>query len=416
MTLKKFTASLIGAVLLLTTPGFGCWQAVAQVVTQTGAATTAVSGQAGAVGAAGVRNAGTLGMPSALTLGPSVLSPVTTVRSVVGAANQNAARPLSLGVGANRLATGGSNVAAQSIAIGGTVRPIAGAAQAAKSEGMADRLSAPVQKLLSDPKSISISAAEVGRMSGGQARDAADRQMDRVLGQTAADETGSVVAGVEVSSPKNVLRAAPTGGSDELVPSSYRAPASPNQPGSPAPNGAGSKIVRILTSLAFVGAGAAAATFVQAAAVALAPGIFGLIPGAAVWAVMSGVAIGPAALYFRYRMSLRDSERLKGPKRLFDVALGALGGAIYVALPGILTGAIMTNPAMAMTVGVIGLGSVLAMVGGESHLKSGLLALGSTALVSAVATGIGPMTIGAVFGLLAMPVLTTLSLYLGRIV
>jgi len=36
MTLKKLTASFIGAALTLTAPGLGCWQAVAQVVNQAG--------------------------------------------------------------------------------------------------------------------------------------------------------------------------------------------------------------------------------------------------------------------------------------------------------------------------------------------------------------------------------------------
>ncbi|MBI4345818.1 MAG: MFS transporter [Elusimicrobia bacterium] len=417
--IDKLIATTLSAALLVTAPGLGCWNAVAQVVapTVTGAGVSAAPSGAVA-GAVPTSLPGGSHAPAALRLTPSALAPTTMLKVGAPHAPAAAGRLQLGGAAASPVVAGASRIAgpaAQAVGNGPAAYPVAAASQVVP-EGLAGRLASPVLKLLADPKTISLSAVEIGRMSGGQARDAAARQMDRVLGVNAAPESGSVVAGVDAGVRANALRQAPLGTGGDFVPSSSRVPVSPVRPGEPSPNRGGNRFVKLLGSMAWIAGGAAIAIGAQAAAVALAPAMFGFIPGAALWAVMSGVVIAPAALYFRYRMGLRDSERLKGPKRLFDVSLGLLAGATFVALPGILTGAVFASPAVAIPIGVIGVGTLLSMIGGESHLKTGLLALGSTALLTASAAAIGPMTIGAVFGLVAMPVLTTLSFFLGRIV
>ncbi|MCX5789431.1 MAG: M48 family metalloprotease [Elusimicrobia bacterium] len=401
----KTVAALLSTALLITAPGLGCYEALAQVVT--GSAVSGASAIGGQSAAAAGAVAGRAVTPSvSLTLPVGIgLSPVTAAPAAI---TVGGVTPVGLPVPAARGELGAVSPAAQQLPStqalpqkGGenTAANLAVARQSQPAAAIEKKLDAPVQALLTAPGKIAPASADIGKMAGGEAHAAGSTLMDRV----------SPVAGRMGTAGNGLV---PTNGSD-VSPASYRVPAAPAQ--TPVTQSKWSAIGRVAVSMATVAGAALAVVAVQAAAVALAPAAFGIIPGAALWAVMSGVVLGPVALYFRYRFSLRDSERLSGPKRVFDIGLGLLAGAAIVALPGILTGAILSAPAVALPAAIVSMGSLMAMAGGETHLKSGLLAAGSTALL-AVAAVAGPLTIGSIFGLMAIPALTTLSFFAGRII
>ena len=418
--LTKTFAAAVCAALFITAPGLGCYEALAQVVT--GSVSMGAASAAPASAAAGVA-ATRPGAPAvSLTLPVTVgLSPVSVAPSAL---SMPAAMPATFAAPASN-AQVTARAAAQAFPSAALSRTQTRADLATAKTTVGSRevraFDAPVQALLTAPGKIAPTSAEVGRMAASDAHATGSQLMDRVLGTRSiaaadADADATPVAGRMGAAQNGLARhtASEQTASPSIVsPESFQTPVSPSE--GPSTKSAWSTVRRVVVSMATVAGSALAVVGIQAAAVAFAPAVFGIVPGAALWAVMSGVIIGPAALYFRYRFALRDSARLRGPKAVYDVALGFLAGAAIVALPGIVTGAILTAPAVALPAAVIGIGSLLAMAGGETNLKSGLLAAGSTALLT-IAKGAGLLSIGSVFGLMAIPALTTLAFFAGRII
>ena len=186
-------------------------------------------------------------------------------------------------------------------------------------------------------------------------------------------------------------------------------------PAAPAPRGPRSKLVGALKSVATIGAAAAAAIGLNAAAVALLPALFAVVPVAAVWAVSSGVLLFPAGLYARYRLSRRDSPRLDKVKTLMDAALGLYVGALVIAAPGLaltLTGAGLLKAALPAA----GLAAGLA-ARGAPFLNSVMVwgALGLTPLALGAAA-VGGLAVAPMLGIMALPAMTTVAFFLGSLI
>ena len=88
----------------------------------------------------------------------------------------------------------------------------------------------------------------------------------------------------------------------------------------------------------------------QAAAVALLPAVFGLVPVAALWAISSGVLLLPVAAYSRYLLGRHDSPKLGGVKLALDLFIGAFIGAAAVTAPAFLGGVAISHLALALPV------------------------------------------------------------------
>jgi Zn-dependent protease with chaperone function/MFS family permease len=220
----------------------------------------------------------------------------------------------------------------------------------------------------------------------------------------------------------DVAPAAPSGleaaALPELAPASARA--EDRGPDVPAPASVrasrpASKLFGALKSAGRVGLAAAAVVGLNAAAVAVAPALFAVVPVAAVWAVSSGVLLFPAALYARWRLAKRDSPRLGKVKVLLDLALGAYAGALVVAAPG-----------LALTLSSAGVFTAVLPAAG---LAAGLAARGAPFLNSVLvwgALGFAPLAIGAaavgglalapIAGMLALPAMTTIAFFLGSLI
>lgn len=189
----------------------------------------------------------------------------------------------------------------------------------------------------------------------------------------------------------------------------------PSVPNDPPVSPRGSKLRGAAKAIGLFAAGSVAVVGLQMAAVALAPAIFAVVPAAAVWAVSAGVLLLPAALYARYRLSLRDSPRLGKVKAVMDLALGVYAGALFVAAPSfvlLLTGA----GALAAAAPAAGFIAGLAVRGApflDSVMVWGVLGLAPLA-VAAAATG--GLALAPLLAIMALPAMTTIAFFLGRII
>ena len=123
----------------------------------------------------------------------------------------------------------------------------------------------------------------------------------------------------------------------------------------------------------------------------------------------------PAALYARYRLSLRDSPRLDKVKTVMDLALGVYAGALFTAAPSLvlfLTGAgalAAAAPAAGFLTGLTVRGSPFL----DSVMVWGVLGLAPLA-VAAAATG--GLALAPILAIMALPAMTTIAFFLGRII
>ncbi|MFA5139029.1 MAG: M48 family metalloprotease [Elusimicrobiota bacterium] len=188
-----------------------------------------------------------------------------------------------------------------------------------------------------------------------------------------------------------------------------------------APRSVLSKTLKFVVSAARMAAAAGAAYGLHTLAASLAPALFGFLPIAAVWAVSSGIVLLPAALYARYRLSLRDSPRLRGVKLALDLAMGAFLGAMAVAAPAFASG--LAFDKLVMTLPLVAATSFAAaqfgrQFGGTGGILDKILTFASLHLPAALvgAAAAAPLTLGGIFGLMALPAMTTISFFLGRII
>jgi Zn-dependent protease with chaperone function len=396
--MKRFLAASVSLSLILVSAPLPAWSQVSSVI---GAGAAGVQGSAaGAAANAGIPQlalpamsltapalSGSLSAPMAYTP-----SPANLLRAPV-----SAAAPVE-----TRLAL--------SIAV-----PLAAEAPAPLSAAAASDKPAAVT---ADAKSLAAArvdvAAAAGAISNGSvsgSRSAAARMMDRLLGIEEAGPREPVVEGL------------PTPGilSAGLSPAAVNEPAgfretvpSPNAPNNNGPRH--SKLGGVVRAVLTFAAGAGVAIGLQIAAVALLPAVFGVVPVAAVWAVSSGVMLFPLALYARWRLAKRDSPRLNKVKTILDFALGAFAGAAFIAVPSaavVLTSAGLLTAAMP-----------LAAVAGGRWFGSSALAdsvltwavLGVTPAVIGVASAVGLIGLSPIIGLMALPAMTTIAFFLGRLI
>jgi Zn-dependent protease with chaperone function/MFS family permease len=183
-----------------------------------------------------------------------------------------------------------------------------------------------------------------------------------------------------------------------------------------APSGrTGFKLLDAAKSVGRVALAAAVVVGLNAAAVALGPVLFAVVPVAAVWAVSSGVLLFPAALYARYRLSKRDSPRLNKVKVLLELALGAYAGALAVAAPS-LSLALSSAGLFTAVLPAAGLAAGFASRGAP-FLNSAMVwaSLGLTPLAMGAAA-VGGLALAPILGMLALPAMTTITFFLGRLI
>ncbi|MBI5623861.1 MAG: M48 family metalloprotease [Elusimicrobia bacterium] len=398
--MKKLTASLLSAVLVLLAPGIPAYAQTASMVRPIPAVNSSLSG-----GAAAVRLGAPTGRLSPVSFGSSVL-PLQS--SLPGVSMTTPFQGLP-GAGVTFAAPGtavpslpGSEaslpVLTPNAATVGDATPAA--AQAAK-QGAPDLI-----ELLERKDELQLSGAQASSMADGDVRGAGEKIMDRVLG------VRSVPSSVEDAVPG--AETPLTAGRLATPSSESKAQASADVPSPVQPQGAARKALGLATTVLRMGGSAGAVLGLQLLAVTFLPAVFGLLPAAAVWAVGSGVLLLPAALYARYRLSLRDSPRLTKVKWLMDLSIGALIGAAVLAAPGFaaLSGAKLALAALPLAGLAAGRGFA-AMPLADNLMLWGALALLPAAFGAAAAGALG---LGPILGMLALPVMTTVSFFLGRII
>jgi Zn-dependent protease with chaperone function/MFS family permease len=268
-----------------------------------------------------------------------------------------------------------------------------------------------------DAKSLAAARLDVAAAAGAiekgpvsSSRFAAARMMDRLLGLEESGEREPIVEGLP---PAGILSAG-------LAPASASGRSGRLQV--PSPNGSDengprhSKLGGAVRMAATFAAGVGVAIGLQIAAVALLPAIFGVVPVAAVWAVSSGVLLFPLALYARYRLAKRDSPRLNKVKTIMDFALGAFVGAVAIAVPS--AGVVLSSA------GLLTAALPLAAVAGGRWLGGSTLAdsvltwaaLGLAPALVGVASAAGLIGLSPIIGLMALPAMTTIAFFLGRLI
>lgn len=303
---------------------------------------------------------------------------------------------------------------------------------------MPSALSAPALNL-AQPGAVAVPEAVSGPQAAAAGVEAAAKdvapQLEAVSAQggsdgdaaSAARNAETILEGGKAADASGAVQAASAGdGRSPLSPAGAPRGSStprPTQPPKPSGNGsgprgsgsAGAGLVAFVARLAIAGG---AVVGLQAAGVALAPAVFGLVPVAAVWAVAAGVVFLPAALYTRYRLSKRDSPRLAPVKRLLDLSIGAYVGAAFVAYPALglvlsTAGASTALPLLAAA----GAGSTLAVFSG-ARLMDIVLTGGAMLAVPAImgAGAAGLIGIAPILGAMALPAMTTMAFFLRQII
>jgi Zn-dependent protease with chaperone function len=405
--MKKTLASALSLSLIILSPGLASWAAAANIATgSAGARVSAAPLALPSVGAVSVPhasfntpalNAG-VSLPGALSL-PSASAPSARAAAAASAASAPAiqeagAVKAGLAVGPKALVPSG-----------------AAGAQAPRQGSLQD--------LVSHQADLSLTGEQAAKMGAGQARDTGAAIMDRVLGLETAKVSGSAVeaAPVQGGLSSSLSPASPRGGGGSMQP-----PAPPSKNGrggnnGNGPRGTGSKILGVAASVGRMALAAGVVIGLQAAGVALLPAIFGLTPVAAVWAVSSGLLLLPAALFARYRLGLRDSPRLTKVKWLLDGAIGAFLGAAAVAFPA--AGVVLATQGASIGLplaAAAGAGSLISMFSGSNLVD--MLATGTAlaALPLLIGVGAGAIGIAPLIGLMALPVMTTITFFLGQII
>ncbi|PIR18665.1 MAG: hypothetical protein COV48_06245 [Elusimicrobia bacterium CG11_big_fil_rev_8_21_14_0_20_64_6] len=390
--MKRFIAACVSLSLILVSAPLPAWSQVSSAMS--GAASGVSGSAAGAAAASGIPQ---LPMPTMSLMAPGLTSALTApaanspVPSNLQSAPVSAAPMFSAPVVPVALAA-----------------PVAAAAAA--QTPAAGPVTADAKSLASARVDVAEAAGVISNGSLSGSRSAAARMMDRLLGleETARSPIveGLPPAGVLSSDLSSARTLASSAGRDTRVPSPEAQNNGPRR----------SKFVGALKMVATFAAGAAAAVGLQIAAVALLPAVFGVVPVAAVWAVSSGLLLFPLALYARYRLAKRDSPRLNKVKTILDFTLGAFAGAVFIAVPSL--GVVLT------TAGVLTAATpLLAVAGGRwfggSTLADSVMtwaALGVVPAVLGVASAVGLIGLAPIIGLMALPAMTTIAFFLGRLI
>lgn len=437
---RRGLAAALVAALLVTAPGLPCYQALAQARTASAAAKSLPGGlkwvPLGAVGARGaghpsgaVRSFAPASVPSGAAL-PSIRTDVPTAvgarGSVRSSVNPGALAPHPAGAAQPAQTRPGRSL--------GAGRAAPGAARNGP-DGL-------IGRLLEDPGSVTRSAGEISRMPVDAARSLGSDLMDAALGERSIAARSAPIASIHgptapaEAGPGPALRStagrSPVDAGAGRVLRGGAVPPAPIPPEPPAgANRAVSVLRRIAAGMATAAFGGGAAFGLHHLAVWMLPGMFGFLPIAAVWAVGSGLVVLPGAFYSRYRLGLRDSPRLMGVKIAFDLALGVFLGAAAIALPPVLSGAVVLGlgaaviPGAAATLAVTGAylapfdSRIAAMMGWVKPLAAwGALAF----LPSLVGTALSghvlafPLTLGSILGMMALPVMMQFNFFLGPII
>jgi len=273
--------------------------------------------------------------------------------------------------------------------------------------------------MLKQSKDVVLPSAKIGEMGAADAHGAGQRIEDFMMGIRSREAAGTPVAAMdqgmgEIYAPSALSRsqAAPAAASHQDVPSV-------SQPVSESPVPQGRKVKEFALSIVRMALSGAAAYGLHTLAATLLPAVFGTLPIAALWAVSSGVLLLPAALYARHRLTLRDSKRLDGVKLLHDVVTGVFLGAVAVAYPALSAGLSLDGLMLALpAVAAASFAAASAARGGGGGILDAVLTWGSLNLLAPLmgAVAASPLTLGGVFGLMALPAMTTVSFFLGRII
>jgi Zn-dependent protease with chaperone function/MFS family permease len=151
---------------------------------------------------------------------------------------------------------------------------------------------------------------------------------------------------------------------------------------------------------------------------ALLPAVFGLVPVAAVWAVSGGVLLLPVALYARYRLARRDSPALDKTKAALDLFIGAYIGGLVIAVPSL--GAVLASghgTLLATSAAAGGVGWAMSRSNGVGFVDM-LLSWAVLAILPPVvgALAAGPLGLGAILAMGALPAMATVSFFLGKLI
>jgi Zn-dependent protease with chaperone function len=397
--MKRFIASFIVSILILTAPGLPCYVAAATIINQ-GSVTSAPIGVQGPVG--GIATASQL---SNISVGLSAIGLRATLSPQTGTPMpvvQGSALPLA--------APSAKIDASEAVPMPGSAIGEFNAAPAAGNAQIGSAAAPKLNELLGKKEQFALSADQVGSMSAGAAKASAASIMDRILGIRSAGGTSEDVVAVPQSAQ------AQSGLASSRAQTSVRQSAVPAAPAAQS-RASGSRIVRALaTTGARIALAAGAVVGLQALVVALAPAIFGLVPAAAVWAVSSGILILPVALYARYRLSLRDSPRLTKVKWVMDLAIGAFLGAAAIAGPSL--AAIVTVKHLVLA--GLPLAAIMAgrSLGSAAGMLDGFATWGSLALLPSLlgVAAAGVIGFGPLLGMMTLPAMTTLAFFLGSII
>jgi Zn-dependent protease with chaperone function len=401
--MKRFIAASVSLSLVLVSAPLPAWSQVSSAMT--GAASGVQGSAAGASAASAIPQ---LSMPAMSLTAPSLSG---------GLSAPMANSPVPAGF--NRAPISAASPVEARLALAIAV-PLAAEIPAPLAAAISEK---PVAKpgalapVTSDAKSLAAARLDVAEAAGAisngsvsSSRFAAARMMDRLLGIEESGEREPIVEGLP---PAGILSAGLTAAGVKTSGFRSAVPA-PNAPDNNGPRR--SKIGGAVRMIATFAAGAGVAIGLQIAAVALLPAVFGVVPVAAVWAVTSGVFLFPLALYARYRLARRDSPRLNKVKTILDFALGAFAGAVFVAVPSL--GVVLTSA------GLLTAALPLAAVAGGRWFGSSTIAdsvltwavLGVTPALVGAASAVGLIGLSPIIGLMALPAMTTIAFFLGRLI
>ncbi|MDD5301843.1 MAG: MFS transporter [Elusimicrobia bacterium] len=401
--MKRFIAAAVSLSLVLVSAPLPAWSQVSSAMT---GAATGVSGSA--AGAAAASAIAPLSMPAMSLTAPALSGalsaptanapiPAGLQRAPISAASPVEARPaLAIAVPLGPLSAASGRGASSPYGSAAALNPVA-----------ADAVSLAAARV--DVAEAAVAIAK-GPVSG--SRSAAARMMDRLLGLEEAGEREPIVEGLP---PAGILSGPSLTAFGKDASSLHGSAAVPSPTAlDDAPRR--SKIGGAIRMAATFAAGAGLAIGLQIAAVALLPAVFGVVPVAAVWAVSSGVLLFPLALYARYRLAKRDSPRLNTVKTILDFALGAFAGAAAIAMPSL--GVVLTSAGLltaALPLAAVAAGR---WFGGSSLADSVMTwaALGVTPALVGVASAAGLIGLAPIIGLMALPAMTTIAFFLGRLI
>ncbi|MBI4387389.1 MAG: hypothetical protein HY551_08390, partial [Elusimicrobia bacterium] len=283
------------------------------------------------------------------------------------------------------------------------------------------------------PSGVLSSPREISRMTFGAASETGARIMDPISGERRIAATGVVSAGPESvlfsegltgSDRAGLLRfGISNGGSGEVsIPSPSASRQSVSGPTQTKP----SRAKDFLKSLPWMAVGGAVVYALQHFSTLWVPSIFGFVQAAALWGTVSGLPVLGAAVWARHRLSLRDSPRLNGVKRLLSGFMGAyLGTAALIFLKGTGLAAFAGLPLFAWLVPILSGASLwLGKSGFLNKGVGGVLNLGAiygafqVSVVAAVAfaSAAHPISLGPLVGIMAVAAMMNIAIFLGEII